>query len=811
MPVVHAWTGGVTDRSVRVIARVTGTSARLAASTRPDFTDPVWSAPATPDATGLVDITLDVLPAATRHYWAIETRDGQADPVLDTTTTGAFTTHPRRSSAANFTIAVSSCAGLDPATPGVGDVLAGHRLSNHRVFGDIAAATPLMLIHIGDLHYYDPSSGQHGIPDLGPVIFDRAFDDVLAQPRQHDLYRTVPTVYVWDDHDYGRNNSDSTSPLRSAAQAAYRRRIPSYPLPDSAGIYQSWQTGRVLCVALDSRSYRDPNTTPDGPTKTMLGATQKGWLRTLLSTSDAAALVLFSPSVWHHPTGGADTWASFRHEQDELVDMFTTTGWSDRMVIVAGDTHSAGISTGAGAPGGIPILQAASLDSTPGPRHPHLDVGSWPGRGQYGLINVTDTGTQIRIRLSAHRGDRELGAHPVTITDRVDEPAPVLPPPPTQARQHSDLTWVACEAVGGRLIADLPEVDGKLPRLLGAYSTTSLTIPLPRSGPAKLPDVLVDRATSPGRTLMVAIAHGRPTWAGLVVARSGGTAPALQVSCVTPEGYLDRRRVRDHRFERVDQAQIAAALLADAEAGTIGDRRIGTGLGLVVDAPVSGTRRDRSYYATDRKTVYAALQELMGVQGGPEWTIDPMWSDETETGISLVARVRNRIGRDQPDIMFAPTAGSPFVNAGDLAYDHTLDHSDGKGGNWVVAYSSGQGEDQPQSRPAVDEHQLAAGYPIFERVWQPSSSITSIDTLNAHATAELARIAGGSATWKLTTRLDAWPRYGIDWGLGDTLSWRAIGHLHPYGHTDTGRVIGVDLDAEAGTCQPILLEPEGSV
>ncbi len=806
MGVVNAWVGATGTSSMRVIARITGAVARLGVSTRADLTDPVWSEAAAADEHGLVALAAAGLATGKRHFWFLEV-DGQPD----TTTTGTATTHPARGEPASFTVAAASCAGLDPDIPGVGDVLARERLSNHPVFDAIAETDPLMFLHIGDIHYYDIGSRGHGIPTWDEATYLRGYDDVLAQPRQHRLYRTVPTVLAWDDHCYGANNSDASAPGRAGAIAAYRRRVPSYRLSDPEGIWQTWQIGRVAFVALDVRSFRSANTDPDGPGKTMLGQAQKAWLRAVLSNSTALGLVLISPSMWHHPNG-TDTWAKFRIEQAELVDVFESTGWASRMVIVSGDTHSAGISTGAGSPGGIPVLQAAPLDSTPGPEQPQLDAGSWPGRGQYGLISVTDTGgDSLTIRLAARRGHQQLGAHTVTITTAGPGPGPgpVLPPP-AEARTHAAVTWLACEAIGGRAIAELPEVDGQLSRLLGAHTSTSLSVAAPLTGRVKLPDRLLERATSPGRTLIAAILNDQPAWAGLVVARAGGTDAKIQLSTVTTEGYLDRRRASSHKFARTDQAVIATALLGDGEAKKLGGRRVGAGLGLLVDAPSSGRRRDREYLATDRKTIYACLTELMGITGGPEWTIDPVWADTTHTGIALIARVRNRIGQDRPDVLFTPAAGSPFTpgSAGDLIYAHTLDYSDGKGATWVQAYSSGQGDDQPASDPYVAEEQLAAGWPIFERIWQPSSSITDENTLNEHAAAELARISRGAVTWKLTVRADAWPRYGIDWGLGDSLAWHAYGHLHPAGIRATGRVIGVNLNPGSGICEPVLLEPE---
>ena len=41
----------------------------------------------------------------------------------------------------------------------------------------------------------------------------------------------ICTDYMWDDHDYGPNDSDRFSPARDAALSSYRDVVPHFPLP----------------------------------------------------------------------------------------------------------------------------------------------------------------------------------------------------------------------------------------------------------------------------------------------------------------------------------------------------------------------------------------------------------------------------------------------------------------------------------------------------------------------------------------------------------------------------------------------------
>src|SRR5690606_18845219 len=71
-----------------------------------------------------------------------------------------------------------------------------------------------------------------------PDAYRQAYHDVLtfngtlgADARQGRFYRAVPISYVWDDHDYGPNNSDRTHVGRAAAATVYLEIVPHYPLP----------------------------------------------------------------------------------------------------------------------------------------------------------------------------------------------------------------------------------------------------------------------------------------------------------------------------------------------------------------------------------------------------------------------------------------------------------------------------------------------------------------------------------------------------------------------------------------------------
>ncbi|ADD44130.1 alkaline phosphatase D family protein [Stackebrandtia nassauensis] len=408
MSLSYTWVGATTPAAVIVKARLSGDTARLHVSTESDLADPVKSEAVAPE-NGVAELKVDGLKAATRYYYGVE-----IDGDLDREALGRFRTHPVLGEPADFTVAATSCAGFEPEHPGTGDVTVPARVSNHPVFSDIRERDPLMLLHMGDIHYYDIGSGEF-VPDHDVDTYRGAFDDVFAQPRQAGLYRDVATQYVWDDHDFGPNNSDGTAPGRKAAAQVYRERVPHYELSDEVGIWHSWTIGRVLFVALDVRSYRSPDDDPDGPDKTMLGAAQKAWLKGVLESSDAAFLVLLPVCRWFDSSSN-DTWSSFAEERSQLIDMFDSLGWAGRMCLVVGDLHAVAMDSGGNSPGRVPVFHFASMDSRPSVVNNHYDLGpSLPGRGQYGLLRLNDTGAEITVTATGYQGAEKIKSHSFTV------------------------------------------------------------------------------------------------------------------------------------------------------------------------------------------------------------------------------------------------------------------------------------------------------------------------------------------------------------------------------------------------------------
>ena len=350
----------------------------------------------------------------------------------------------------NFAIACSSCAG------GTLSQHSSYGVSNSKVFDAIAQykykkdgrdSNLDLFIHMGDLHY------RNDLPIIG--LKEAYLDDyrynydlVMNQTRQKNLYQNIPLAYIWDDHDYGTNDSDGSYNLKYIASEAYRERVPYYPLVEElsvakgkGAVYQSFIIGRVRFIMTDSRFHQNPLATLDSPDGTILGNEQREWLFDRLLTgkqqqeNKRERLTIWVNSIpWIAPQTDSSTssWNQFYRERTQIAN-FIKQNNINKLMMISGDAHMLAIDDGiqgtannyaTGGGGAFPVIQAASLDSSSsfkgGPYNGEKYIidskvksknGAIPGKEQWGLLNFRDDGNEIKVEVELKRMQNTLIKH----------------------------------------------------------------------------------------------------------------------------------------------------------------------------------------------------------------------------------------------------------------------------------------------------------------------------------------------------------------------------------------------------------------
>jgi alkaline phosphatase D len=199
----------------------------------------------------------------------------------------------------------------------------------------IADKDPMFFLIMGDNIYSNSTE---------PKKQRRMYLEMRAKPGFRTFGAQVPIYAVYDDHDYGANNSDRTQPGKARSLSTFFEiwANPNVQTVEHPGIWTRFTAGQCEFWLLDGRYHRSPNDDPDGPNKTMLGREQREWFNNTLATSNALFKFPVSGSSWH--CGGKEAWNhQFLWEYDTILSQIR----EDRVtgiILLGGDQHDCKVS-----------------------------------------------------------------------------------------------------------------------------------------------------------------------------------------------------------------------------------------------------------------------------------------------------------------------------------------------------------------------------------------------------------------------------------------------------------------------------------
>jgi alkaline phosphatase D len=245
-----------------------------------------------------------------------------------------------------------------------------------------------------------------------------------------DLVNSVSTLAIWDDHDFGPNNSDATDGTGPNALAVFKRVWANRGYAE-AGIYSSVRVGPVELFLIDDRYHRTPPP-PANAAPHILGDAQYRWLTTALKSSQAPVKVIVSGSVVLPQFPGApgvtlewEGWMRNAPGERAALLKFIADNSITGVLFATGDLHRGYLYFLPGAPLGggrvgpdfwevVPsplgnfIWPHGMVHVTP-PDQPHYDAGIFEEHAQtnYAVFDVDldRAGAEIELRLKSEQGD----------------------------------------------------------------------------------------------------------------------------------------------------------------------------------------------------------------------------------------------------------------------------------------------------------------------------------------------------------------------------------------------------------------------
>jgi alkaline phosphatase D len=230
-----------------------------------------------------------------------------------------FTTAPDEGLPAKVSLAFGSCAREDDGTASV-----------WQRWSDVK---PDAVIMLGDTPYIDQT-------DLKTQR--RRYREFAAVPAMGALLRSTPWYGTWDDHDFGRNDTDGRLAGKEKSRTAFieYHANPSYGT-GTEGVFTRFRRGGVEVFLLDTRYFAATESSPiDSDRPTLLGSKQWHWLRESLKQSTAPFKVLACGMIWNGATrpNKQDHWMTYPHEREALFRFLGEAGISG-VVLIGGDIH----------------------------------------------------------------------------------------------------------------------------------------------------------------------------------------------------------------------------------------------------------------------------------------------------------------------------------------------------------------------------------------------------------------------------------------------------------------------------------------
>ncbi len=219
-------------------------------------------------------------------------------------------------------------------------------------------------------------------------------------PELQPLLASVHNYAIWDDHDYGPNNSDRSFWEKDLTLEAFKTfwANPNYIFEDE-GITGTFQWNDVQFFMTDDRWFKSPNTRQDN--KAYLGENQLNWLIDALHASNATFKVICVGGQVLNPAAEKENYSNHPEERQKLLDAIRKANIKG-VIFMDGDRHFTELNK-LDREGTYPLYDFTISPLTAGVSNPRDEPNTLrvPGtlvrEHNFGLINVTGPATDRRF------------------------------------------------------------------------------------------------------------------------------------------------------------------------------------------------------------------------------------------------------------------------------------------------------------------------------------------------------------------------------------------------------------------------------
>lgn len=233
-----------------------------------------------------------------------------------------------RTDAPNFSFATGSCNYINEPMydrPGKGYG------ASYAIFNAIGNQKPDFMLWLGDNIYLRE-------PDWNTKtgIYHR-YTHTRSTPELQPLMAAMPQYAIWDDHDFGTNDSDGSFINKELTAEAFKNfwANPNYQNAGTTGMF-TWNDCDFFL--LDNRYYRTTDKLLDKPKGSILGKDQLEWFKQALLRSDASFKFVAMGGQFLNTAAVYENYSICPQERNEIIN-FIHDNEIKNVVFLTGDRH----------------------------------------------------------------------------------------------------------------------------------------------------------------------------------------------------------------------------------------------------------------------------------------------------------------------------------------------------------------------------------------------------------------------------------------------------------------------------------------
>ncbi len=235
--------------------------------------------------------------------------------------------------------------------------------------------------------------------------FLHRYTHTRSLPQLQALLASTHHYAIWDDHDYGPNNSDSSFWLKETASEIFKLfwGNPNYDVIDKGGITGSFQWADLHFFLLDNRFFRTSNNNFTQERK-ILGKYQIDWLINALSSSDAPFKFIAVGGQVLSTEASYENYATFPKERRYLLDKIREAK-IEGVIFLDGDRHHTVLSSMKESDNVYPIYDLTCSSLTAGANQNKEALNQYKiketlvGEHNFGLLSVTGPRTDRKLNI----------------------------------------------------------------------------------------------------------------------------------------------------------------------------------------------------------------------------------------------------------------------------------------------------------------------------------------------------------------------------------------------------------------------------